>query len=784
MAKGGHSHRSTLKNEHKPFKSKHASKGQLKNLVKGKVEKSTGSTNNKANKVLTKLERKNLAKQLKGNKILETKISRKLFEGSHGVEKIITIISLTNDISPVDIANQLFNTILNQDEKKPIDFTYPSVNSFTVDRFKSNVKVIIPNQDNFLKILDAAKVSDFVLFGISATKEVETEYGEQLLRSLTAQGIASVIGVLPNLITAYPKRNLQLDIRQSLQSFFTHFFPNDEKLFALESESENLNCLRTLCQKFPKSITWRDTRGWLIADSAIHSQENGTDQIIIEGIVRGAGFNANRLIHIPGQGDFQINRIEKIPKLNRGDVDLDIPSYTPDENQDTLEDLNPEEIDMDDFEDEDIYDDDNIGIRMDGKNYFDDEGTRKIANRTRLPKGTSEYQGRWFVDDVLEGASDIESEDDDEDIIGQAEDEEDIQIDNERSSSSVKFAETNTEYAPTEFDSEMHVDLSPEEEEAQLRRFREIAREDLEFPDEVELLPNESGKERLSAFRGIKSLSNCDWDCDEEDIESPSIWNRLLRISNYKITKNKINKDHIKNTQIPIGNKIRIYLNAPSLILERFNPSKEPFPIYELLQHEHKLAVCNFSFESWEDYEEPVPSRETMIVQYGPRRQVIRPIFNQNSNNPNNVHKYENFTHLGASTIATAIAPVLFNNAPIIYFKPGQTDGSLEFIGQGTFLNCDHTRITAQRNVLTGHPVKIHKSVVTVRYMFFNSEDIHWFKAVPLFTKSGRSGFIKESLGTHGYFKATFDGKLTSQDTVAMSLYKRVWPEISSSWTE
>ena len=49
-----------------------------------------------------------------------------------------------------------------------------------------------------------------------------------------------------------------------------------------------------------------------------------------------------------------------------------------------------------------------------------------------------------------------------------------------------------------------------------------------------------------------------------------------------------------------------------------------------------------------------------------------------------------------------------------------------------------------------------------------------------MFTKNlGRVGFIKESLGTHGYFKANFDGKLTSQDVVAMSLYKRSWPEVS-----
>jgi len=108
---------------------------------------------------------------------------------------------------------------------------------------------------------------------------------------------------------------------------------------------------------------------------------------------------------------------------------------------------------------------------------------------------------------------------------------------------------------------------------------------------------------------------------------------------------------------------------------------------------------------------------------------------------------------------------------------------SLQLIATGTSLPPSLNRVIAKRIILTGHPYKIHKRLVTVRYMFFNSEDVAWFKALQLWTRRGRSGFVKESLGTHGYFKATFDGKINPMDAVAMSLYKRVWPRCASPWT-
>jgi pre-rRNA-processing protein TSR1 len=60
--------------------------------------------------------------------------------------------------------------------------------------------------------------------------------------------------------------------------------------------------------------------------------------------------------------------------------------------------------------------------------------------------------------------------------------------------------------------------------------------------------------------------------------------------------------------------------------------------------------------------------------------------------------------------------------------------------------------IIVKRAVLTGHPYRVHKKVVTMRYMFFHREDVLFYKPVQLVSKQGRRGWIKEALGTHGIY--------------------------------
>lgn len=231
--------------------------------------------------------------------------------------------------------------------------------------------------------------------------------------------------------------------------------------------------------------------------------------------------------------------------------------------------------------------------------------------------------------------------------------------------------------------------------------------------------------------------------------------------------------------------------NVPRALFAAYDPSL-PFVVFGLLKHEHKYSVMHFTIQRNTECTETVRSKDPLVVLLGPRRFVINPIFSQHTargggRGANNVHKFERFLRHGINaTIATAYLPITFGNQPAVVFRvpssPTASDQSIHLIGSGSLLSSDPTRITAKRLILTGHPFKVHKKTATIRYMFFNQPDIEYYKPVALRTKRGRTGHIRESLGTHGYFKAGFDGPIDQMDVICLNLYKRCFPKWATVW--
>ncbi|GAE00117.1 conserved hypothetical protein [Paecilomyces variotii No. 5] len=790
ITQSGHHHRSTTKVYHKAFKSKHATKGALKEQAKGKVEnRERGSRKTPHQQLMSKLDRRNQARQKQQLKHQEKAQATSIFAGSNGAPRHVAVVPLSSDIDTRAAIRQL-----NESVDVPDDVSQDGISRVRVDRFRQSV-MYIPAKYDLMHALDASRMADFVIVVLSADKEVDEE-GELILRSIEGQGISNVLSVVQGLDKINPPKKRTQTV-SSLKSYITHFFPGIEKVLSLDSRQESSNIVRSLCTATPKGIRWRDERSWLLVESVKWPESNAeaVDDVVLTGVVRGKGLKADRVVHVPGWGDFQVDSITAAPlpstKNKKGDaMNVDENESTqvldaPTADRDDMATVAPEEIEMEDDDMLSVADTERKGVLLDDHHYFSDDETHIPPRPKRLPKGTSDYQAAWYLDDVSDSGSDLVDEDDDEEM----------EMDTSGNPEDGVFPERQdamTEAGPSEYpQSEMFLDPSPEDEADQLEEYRASRRneaeEDLEFPDEIELHPNVLARERLARYRGLKSLKTSNWETSEDKPHEPEDWRRLLQFADYKGSRNRTIREALVGGVNP-GTRVDVHLRAvPSSLRNR----PQPLALFSLLRHEHKHTVVNINMTLSSSVEEPLKSKEEVIIQCGPRRLLVKPVFSAAGNTPNNVHKFDRFFHPGRAAIATYIGPLTWGSVPVLMFKNQQvkdpevldsTDGNaptvsrLELIGNGTVVAPDQSRVVAKRVILTGHPFKIHKKVVTVRYMFFNSEDVNWFKALQLWTKRGRTGYIKESLGTHGYFKATFDAKINPQDAIGISLYKRVFP--------
>lgn len=144
-------------------------------------------------------------------------------------------------------------------------------------------------------------MADYVVFVLSPDVEVGT-WGDTLLRTLQAQGLPDVLSVLsPSSLD--PKS--RTGVLKSLLSFVSYFVPSQSRVYDISTAADRLNALRALCEGRPGEVRWREGRPWIVGERVEWS--NGV--MGITGFVRGAQLSADRLVHIPDFGDFQISKV-------------------------------------------------------------------------------------------------------------------------------------------------------------------------------------------------------------------------------------------------------------------------------------------------------------------------------------------------------------------------------------------------------------------------------------------------------------------------------------------
>jgi pre-rRNA-processing protein TSR1 len=435
----------------------------------------------------------------------------------------------------------------------------------------------------------------------------------------------------------------------------------------------------------------------------------------VSGSVRGKPLSADQLVHITNFGTYQIDSIEAGEGLT-----IDRPTSAQESTEYSLP-LDP----------------------MAGEQTWPTAEDFKTHSRTmKVPEGFSEYQAAWVdfegneipfdepvapdVDDLPEDGND----DDDEGDDGSEINEDDVDEGGEK----------------------------------------KVIDDD---PDVVELERGTTARERLAKYRGFTSF-RANWDPKEN---LPPSYSRIFTLPNFK----RIVKEGVKCSDgVPSTPGVFITVairGVPQQVYDvmRSRPSM-PIILSGLLPHEQQWSVLHMSVMRDPEYEEPIKSKQRALYQIGFRRVLVCPLYSDLGRGDRT--KYVRYFMDGESVrCATMFGPITHSPAPVMVYLRG--GGQWNFVMHGNILPPNPNLLVLKRAMLTGHPAKVHKRQAIIKFMFFNSEDIDWFKPVELRTRYGHRGKIQKAIGTHGSFKAAFKNVVQQHDTVYLELWKRVFPK----WT-
>jgi len=717
-------------------------------------------------------------------------------------------------------------------------------------RFKKRFAFIAPDRNNLMAVLDAAKVCDSVLFLVStsgagclAENGGMDFIGDRLLSAVLVQGLP----IAPTFVQAptpaededamdmgsssssVKKRN---EAKKSMLKSLERKCGSVEKLFSLDKSDnqDGLLLLRHLSAQKRRQNSLRAHRPHLVAESVDFVGEGSTGTVKVQGYVRCANphykLSVNRLIHVPGWGEFQLAQIDgltdphplvsdkkKLEKKQQknsanGDVEMDKENGAAGTDEQDVQVLAvPDEERLESLVTENEPD------GMDAEQTWpteeelleaEKEQREKSKRVVKVPKGTSEYQAAWIVDhaenDDDESGDDDDEEDDEEDddmeeegtknldAVSQegSDEEDDGEEEEEEEYDTITVTEGGNDDAAN-YD-EKHMNLM-EEQEA-LKKMQ-AAKMDAMFPDEVDTPIDMPAKVRFQKYRGLKSFRSSPWDPKEN---LPFDYARIFQFENFLRTRKRVFGDLKAEAEdneeegaaasaaggVEVGTYVCLHLKeVPRHLYNdwRQTTTGVPLVLFSMLPHEQKMCVLNFAIKRHPDaMDDVIKSKERLIFHVGYRRFAAQPVFSQHTNGEK--HKYLRYWQPEEVIVMTTFAPIMFPPANVLVYRE-MSSGRHQLVGTGSLLSADPDRLIVKRTVLSGHPFKVHTKMATVRFMFFNRADIDWFKPVELRTKRGRRGHIKEPLGTHGHMKVMFDGPLSQQDTVLMNLYKRVFPK----WT-
>lgn len=184
-----------------------------------------------------------------------------------------------------------------------------------IPRFKQRFAFVTPpiGHGHELIALDYLKVCDTTLLLVSANTEEDElldRWGKRILNMAVAQGIPTPVITVMDLESIAPTRRIKA--KANIQKYMSKSFP-DNKISTLDTQADGFNLYRRIGGQKRKSLFNKDKRPHLLAehvDFEVNTDDSQFGTLKVTGHMRGAELDVNRLVHIPGLGDFQMTKID------------------------------------------------------------------------------------------------------------------------------------------------------------------------------------------------------------------------------------------------------------------------------------------------------------------------------------------------------------------------------------------------------------------------------------------------------------------------------------------
>ncbi|MBA0755018.1 hypothetical protein Gogos_021025 [Gossypium gossypioides] len=411
----------------KPHKTRFSSKSsrnihKISHKDKNRIAKSNRNVVQGAR--AARLQRSKMLREQKKEALLKEK---RASSGSASPPRVILLFPLSASVNVSSLAEDILR-LLSADVGGAFSSTVVS----SEYKLRATVGVTAPvlhaPHGDLLSCMEMAKVADLIAFVASATEQSTCDYidsfGSQCLSVFRSLGLPSTVVFIRDLPMELKRRN---DAKKIITSSLTSEFPEDCKFYPADMKDDLHKFMWLFKEQRLTTPHWRNQRPYLIAQKVDMVPDDSSPEkctLLLTGYMRAHSLSVNQLVHVSGAGDFQLSRIEIMKDPIPLNARKDHNAMDSDDIQDAeiIRSLAPDPSSQEPLLVENVPD------PLAGEQTWPTEAEMAEAERNQkqkrlrkraLPRGTSEYQAAWIVDDTDGEDSGVENDgDDDEDDDG------------------------------------------------------------------------------------------------------------------------------------------------------------------------------------------------------------------------------------------------------------------------------------------------------------------------------------------------------------------------------